>query len=357
MRGRDVEILGSPKYSALDDIPICKSNSKMCKFITCSARNFQNDESISNLNLAAQMLADTKLRKTIASDPGILLTVCQEQGLSPTQCKLFANAFQLINRFISTIEPLEDSKKLHRYIIKDDPYYDDSDAPPVPVQPGVYQNVGSQTWSTSGKSISDSKSMSQKMQLKEKTNLSGVSALSHPVKSLLNPLDFPNLNIATTTSIPMGSMLTSSPSTSMTLFTFPPLIFTLPTLATVAPVISHTTPPAGLRLDMSQPVNLMAKQMQMLLSHFDNKLLLPNIMSLPLPILMHPEQFKPMSSTQSVRKKRSNDYYDNIEEDNDETRNTGPSIYSDNNQQVIKLQKKKIGGKSLFDCVKYLKDS
>lgn len=66
MGGRDAEILGLPNYSALDDMPICKSNSKICKFIICSAQNFQNDESISNLNLAAQMLADTKLRKAIA---------------------------------------------------------------------------------------------------------------------------------------------------------------------------------------------------------------------------------------------------------------------------------------------------
>lgn len=35
------------------------------------------------------------------SDPNLLLTVCQEQGLSPTQCKLFANAFQLIDRYPS----------------------------------------------------------------------------------------------------------------------------------------------------------------------------------------------------------------------------------------------------------------
>nr|CDP91064.1 Bm4163, isoform a [Brugia malayi] len=102
IRGRDAEILGSPKYSStLDDMPICRSNSRICKFITCSAHNFQNDESLSNLNLAAQMLADTRLRKMIASNPSILLTVCQEHGLSSVQCKLFANAFQLINRYFN----------------------------------------------------------------------------------------------------------------------------------------------------------------------------------------------------------------------------------------------------------------
>ncbi|KAL3989773.1 hypothetical protein ACH3XW_28975 [Acanthocheilonema viteae] len=363
MRGRDVEILGLPKHSALDDMPICKSNSKICKFITCSARNFQNDESISNLNLAAQMLADTKLRKMIASDSSILLTACQEQGLSPLQCKLFANAFQLIDRFISTIEPLEkDVKNLHHYIIKDDPYYDDSDAPPIPIQPGMRQAIGSQTWSTNRKNISDDSDLiTQTMQLKEKPNLSGVSTFSDPFKNLLNPSDFPNSNSAAT-STTVDSTLTkpSSPSITAPLLTFPPLLFTFPTFATVAPIISHTSSPESLKLEALSPVNLLTKEMQMLMSHFDNKLLLPNIISLPSSLITLPDQFKSTNPAGSVRNRRSFDYYDNIEEYNDDTKTTSTSIdhaISDNNQQMIKLQKQMKGRKGILDCMKLFKDS
>lgn len=251
-----------------------------------------------------------------------------------------------------------DAKKLHHYIIKDDPYYDDSDAPPVPIQPGMYQNVGSQTWSTNGKNINDSGLISQKMQLKEKQHVSGVSVFSNPMRSLPNPSDFPNLNAATT-STPVDSMLTQA-STSPLLPTFPPLIFTFPTLATAAPIISHVSPPAGLRLGMSPSMNLMTKEMQMLISHFDNKLLLPNIMPLPLPLIMLPEQFKPINPAGPVRNKRSTDYYDNIEEENDDTKSTGTSMHHTtnyNNQQMSKLHKQTIGRKGLLDCMKLLKDS
>uniref|UniRef100_A0A0R3RVS2 Uncharacterized protein n=1 Tax=Elaeophora elaphi TaxID=1147741 RepID=A0A0R3RVS2_9BILA len=318
LRGRDAEILGSPKHSALDDIPICKSNSKLCKFIVCNAQNFQNDESVANLNLAAQMLADTKLRKAIASDSSILLTACQEQGLSPSQCKLFANAFQLIDRFISTIEPLdEDAKKMHHYVIKDDPYHDDSDAPPVPIQPGVHQDIGSRTWSTKGRNSNES-----------------------------------------VTPIPVGSMLkqVSPPPTPPALLTFPPLIFTFPTSATVAPMISHPSSPAGFKLDLSSSVNLLTKEMQMLVSRFNDKSLLPNIMSLPLPLIMLPEQLKAVNPVGSVRNRRSNDYYDNIEEEDYEMRSASIPI-SDNNQQLIKLRKQTRDQKGLVDCMKILKDN
>ncbi|CAG9532880.1 unnamed protein product [Cercopithifilaria johnstoni] len=360
MRGRDAEILGLPKHSALDNIPICKSNSKICKFITCSARNFQNDESISNLNLAAQMLADTKLRKAIASDSSILLTVCQEQGLSPLQCKLFANAFQLINRFISTIEPMEeDVKKSHHHLIKDDPYYDDSDAPPIPIQLGVHQTMGSQTWSTNGRKINDAELISQKMQFKEK---SGTSIFSHPSRNLLSPSNPSNSNTAAT-SISLDSMLTqtSSPSTPATLLTFPPLIFTFPTFATVAPMIFHTSPLETLKPMVMQPANLFTKEMQMLMSYFNNKLLLPSMLPpLPLPPTMLSEQFKPINPVESVRNRRSSDYYDNIEEESDEKKSTNIFMnhtMSDNKQKMIKLLKQKEDRKGLLDCMEFLKDN
>ncbi|OZC08110.1 hypothetical protein X798_04903 [Onchocerca flexuosa] len=362
IKGRDAEILGLPKYSVMDDMPICKSNSKICKFITCTARNFQNDKSIMNLNLAAQMLADKKLRKMIASDPSILLTSCQEQGLSPAQCKLFANAFQFIDRFIATIEPLEaDSKRLQRYVIKDDPYYDDSDAPPVPIQPGMYQNIGgSQTWSSNERNINDSEL------LKEKQNLSGLSEFSHPVTNLLNPFNFPNQNNHVTP-VSMESMLKtiSLSTTSVPLPTFPPLIFTFPTPATIAPMIAHPSPPvgfpAGFKLDVpSSSMNLMTAELQVLMPQFNNNMLLPNIMSPPLSPVMLPEPFKPINSAGSIRKKRSDDYYENIEEENDESRSTNVSIHdktSDNNQQMIKLQKQTIDQKGLIDCMKLLEEN
>lgn len=66
MPERDREILGAPKYSSLDDVPICKGNSRICNFISCTAHNFKNDQSFANINLATQVLADTKLRKAIS---------------------------------------------------------------------------------------------------------------------------------------------------------------------------------------------------------------------------------------------------------------------------------------------------
>ncbi|VDO23932.1 unnamed protein product [Brugia timori] len=354
IRGRDAEILGSPKYSStLDDMPICRSNSRICKFITCSAHNFQNDESLSNLNLAAQMLADTRLRKMIASNPSILLTVCQEHGLSSVQCKLFANAFQLINRFISTIEPLEvDDQKLHHSLITDEPYYNDSDAPPIPIQPGLHQNIGSQTWSTNEKTINNSELISQKKSFREKGNLPEISMHSHSIENLINPLSaFSNLNIATS-----ATTTTVTPITTLaTLPTFPALIFTFPTFATVTPMLSpHVS-------SFKSPIiNMLTKEMEMLMTNFDKKLSLPNAIPSPLSLIIHSEQFKPINWMESVRNKRSNDYYDNIEEQNDEPKNMGTSLYdkiSDNNQRMIKFHKQTIGQKGLVDCIKFLKDN
>lgn len=47
------------------NIPICRGDSKICKFIACAAHNFKHDQNFANLNLAAQLLSDRKMRKTI----------------------------------------------------------------------------------------------------------------------------------------------------------------------------------------------------------------------------------------------------------------------------------------------------
>uniref|UniRef100_A0A9J2Q063 Uncharacterized protein n=1 Tax=Ascaris lumbricoides TaxID=6252 RepID=A0A9J2Q063_ASCLU len=79
MPERDREILGAPKYSSLDDVPICKGNSRICNFISCTAHNFKNDQSFANINLATQVLADTKLRKAI-SKPEMSVKLTAREG-------------------------------------------------------------------------------------------------------------------------------------------------------------------------------------------------------------------------------------------------------------------------------------
>lgn len=117
--GRETQILGVPQYSNLMEVPICRGNSQICRFISCTAHNFKHDDNFANLNLAAQLLEDKKMRQTIASqvfgisfplstftsrNPDAVVTVCHEQGLSIEQCRLFSRGFQLISRFISNIE-------------------------------------------------------------------------------------------------------------------------------------------------------------------------------------------------------------------------------------------------------------
>lgn len=53
---RDSSILGAPMYSTLRDVPICRGNSQICKFISCTAHNFKHDQNFANLNLAAQLI-------------------------------------------------------------------------------------------------------------------------------------------------------------------------------------------------------------------------------------------------------------------------------------------------------------
>lgn len=101
---RESTILGLDAPHPLDHIPLCKGNNKICQFISCSAENFKKDPTFGNLQLAAQVLSDRKLRQTISSNPEAIDAVCKEQGMDDGQCKLFSNGFQLIDKFITTIE-------------------------------------------------------------------------------------------------------------------------------------------------------------------------------------------------------------------------------------------------------------
>jgi hypothetical protein len=44
-----------------------KGNSRICKFISCAAHNFKNDNNFANIQLIAQLLSDPKMRKLIGS--------------------------------------------------------------------------------------------------------------------------------------------------------------------------------------------------------------------------------------------------------------------------------------------------
>uniref|UniRef100_A0A1I7TJN6 Secreted protein n=1 Tax=Caenorhabditis tropicalis TaxID=1561998 RepID=A0A1I7TJN6_9PELO len=107
---RDSSILGSHSRTALDDVPLCKGNSNICRFISCSAENFKKDPTFGNIQLAAQILGDAKLRKTISSNTDAVQAVCKEQGMDDAQCKLFSKGFQLIDKFMTSIEKPVDTK-------------------------------------------------------------------------------------------------------------------------------------------------------------------------------------------------------------------------------------------------------
>lgn len=108
---RDKQILGAPRYDKLDDVPICiMGNSKICKFVACTAKNFKNDESFENLNLAMQVLGDRDLRQAIVNDPGIMNTVCNEGNMTQSQCNLFTSGFRLIDKFMTSLEDMKAKK-------------------------------------------------------------------------------------------------------------------------------------------------------------------------------------------------------------------------------------------------------
>ncbi|CAI4221551.1 unnamed protein product [Auanema sp. JU1783] len=101
---RENAILGARRSSLLDDLPLCKGDNRICQFISCSAENFKKDPAFGNIQLGVQVLGDAKLRKAISSNPEAITAVCKEQGMDESQCKLFSKGFQLIDRFITTIE-------------------------------------------------------------------------------------------------------------------------------------------------------------------------------------------------------------------------------------------------------------
>ncbi|VDO19542.1 unnamed protein product, partial [Heligmosomoides polygyrus] len=104
--------------------------SRICQFISCSAENFKKDPTFGNLQLAAQVLSDRKLRQTISRSA--IDAVCKEQGMDDGQCKLFSNGFQLIDKY-----PLSFPK-----ILMDDAEY------VVEPAPGRAKVFGSKTWSS-----------------------------------------------------------------------------------------------------------------------------------------------------------------------------------------------------------------
>uniref|UniRef100_A0A7E4VS97 SCA7 domain-containing protein n=1 Tax=Panagrellus redivivus TaxID=6233 RepID=A0A7E4VS97_PANRE len=152
--------LGVEEESGFKDAPICRGNSQLCKFIACSAHNFKHDQSFANLNLAAQLMSDKKLRKTITNNPESVVSVCREQGLSDGQCRIFAQGFQVIDRFITVVEPAEggsgaaadnpNAKQTVRGtpVINNEPLMDSIPHPLRPIGRGHPPILGSRTWST-----------------------------------------------------------------------------------------------------------------------------------------------------------------------------------------------------------------
>uniref|UniRef100_A0A915P0E8 Uncharacterized protein n=1 Tax=Meloidogyne floridensis TaxID=298350 RepID=A0A915P0E8_9BILA len=126
-RLREIEILGTGQEineeilkvennnngnSGIDNIPqICQGNSRICKFVACAAHNFKHDSNFANIQLAAQLLSDKKMRRTIGSNPSAIKDACKEHGLNNGQCGFIAKAFQLIDKFMSTIEDNQENQK------------------------------------------------------------------------------------------------------------------------------------------------------------------------------------------------------------------------------------------------------
>ncbi|KAI6173424.1 hypothetical protein M3Y98_01080000 [Aphelenchoides besseyi] len=148
---RAAEVLGAPRYSSVSELPLCRGNSKICRFIACTASNFKHDDNFANLNLAAQTINDPKLRKTISANPEAIGTVCRDQGLSEGQCRLFSRGFQLIDRFMNTIEkPSNDDPPIHSLnpnAISDDPIVERTPPRVIDLSKTSHSATGSHTWS------------------------------------------------------------------------------------------------------------------------------------------------------------------------------------------------------------------
>lgn len=273
-----------------------------------------------------------------------------------TRLLLYMHTF----RFISTIEPVGTvAKKLHRYIIKSDPYYDDSDAPPIPIHSGSYQRLGSQTWSIQRNNDSDTEPLLEDMQTKKRADIASLQHSEPPfLDGAKNSRDATNCSVfnATAMSVPVFPILKDKPSPSSTtnspaLFTFPPLLFTFPTLATFASVVPAAAPP-------STSMNFMPKELQnFLMPHFDSKLLLPDMIPVPVPSL--PASQESSNSLKPVRSRRSSDYYDVIETENNEMINRGASGHIsayENDQSIIENKKQNRNREGFLDCIRLLED-
>ncbi|KAF8385185.1 hypothetical protein PRIPAC_74327, partial [Pristionchus pacificus] len=110
---RDTKVLGATSRTPMQDaVPICNGDSKLCAFIACQAENLKNDQSIANLNLAAQVLADKKLRHSVGNNPEAINAVCVDSGMDESRCGTFTRGFQMISKLINSIEePMENMKQ------------------------------------------------------------------------------------------------------------------------------------------------------------------------------------------------------------------------------------------------------
>ncbi|VDM52556.1 unnamed protein product [Angiostrongylus costaricensis] len=100
---RDSIILGSRSANPFDNIPLCKGSNRICQFISCSAENFKKDPTFGNIQLAAQVLSDRKLRQTITID-----SICKEQGMSDEPQQL-----EIRNDLVASLTPLPPAPFIH----------------------------------------------------------------------------------------------------------------------------------------------------------------------------------------------------------------------------------------------------
>ncbi|KAL3082343.1 hypothetical protein niasHT_038759 [Heterodera trifolii] len=112
-RLRELDILGinsREEINAGDELPeICQGDSRICKFIACTAHNFKRGQSFANLQMMAHILGDRKMRHTVGTmNSDAVNDACREHGMGSTQCALFTRAFRLIDKFMTTIEDGEE---------------------------------------------------------------------------------------------------------------------------------------------------------------------------------------------------------------------------------------------------------
>ncbi|CAB3399517.1 unnamed protein product [Caenorhabditis bovis] len=213
---RDTSILGSRSRTALDDLPLCKGNSGICRFISCSADNFKKDPTFSNLQLAAQVIGDAKLRKTISANPEAVTTVCKEQGLDDDQCKLFSKGFQIIDKVITTIEK-PDSKEPEKPAQTEDTASPESHQAPQMDDPSIPQNDENlKSWADYDINAPAPPS--------HQTALGSKTWSSNPDSRTLQPLEIRNDLISSWTPIPFLAPPTIPPAPPLAFKTVPSFV-------------------------------------------------------------------------------------------------------------------------------------